>query len=505
MATPASPATEQNAPAYRFDEGFQRRIAALLIAYPPCWPAAQELARPDYFDSTTLSDLVRIVQAYYAKYKRPPSLDDLWTQLVEFLKPIEHDRIRWTIYTDLYANLAELILDETQNWAFVHDKMVAEAQYQAHKNAIIKSVDLLKDHQDYEGIEKAFQEARAVGEGGPCGLDIVDLADVERKEVRWFWLDKIPRAKLSLIVGDPGIGKSWFTLFLAAAVTAGYPLPGAHGRETEQGRVVILSAEDEVDDTIVPRIEDSGGDKGLVHVIQGTREGKMFSLMKDLGRLENYVREKGDVRLIIIDPISAYLGIGEKVNSHKDSDVRGILSPLVRLAKEQDVTIIGVMHLNKSQDLGAIYRVSGSMAFVAQARAVWLMTAERREGEDHSLRYFSPLKVNLALVKEPLVWRVNDRGAVAFVESGTMPPSIEEQLAPPAPKRPSKLDEAKRFLLRLLQGGDTVETTVIEQMAADEGLSPTTLDRAKKALGVESRKKPGADGAWTWVLPEAGS
>jgi replicative DNA helicase len=170
MATPASPATEQNAPAYRFDEGFQRRIAALLIAYPPCWPAAQELARPDYFDSTTLSDLVRIVQAYYAKYKRPPSLDDLWTQLVEFLKPIEHDRIRWTIYTDLYANLAELILDETQNWAFVHDKMVAEAQYQAHKNAIIKSVDLLKDHQDYEGIEKAFQEARAVGEGGPCVL-----------------------------------------------------------------------------------------------------------------------------------------------------------------------------------------------------------------------------------------------------------------------------------------------------------------------------------------------
>jgi len=208
--------------------------------------------------------------------------------------------------------------------------------------------------------------------------------------------------------------------------------------------------------------------------------------------------------LVIIDPISAYFGAGGKINSHKDTDVRGILSPVVKLAKEQDVTIIGVMHLNKSQDLGPMYRVSGSMAFVAQARAVWLMTQEEREGEDKSLHYFTPIKVNLSRVPCGLVWKIDDETKnLEFLEPTFQPPSIKEQLGPRLPERPSKLDEAMRWLKDLLKDGTPMECTEIIRLAALEGISRTTLDRAKKELGVLSDKLRGdATSPWAWVLPK---
>ena len=367
------------------------------------------------------------------------------------------------------------------------------------REAIIKSVDLLKK-EDYDGILKEWKEAASFSpqEGG---LEIVDLADVERKEIGWFWHNKIPRAKLSLIVGDPATGKSWFTMFLAACVTTGAPLPhSAH--QTEKGRVVILSAEDDPEDTIVPRLEDCGGDKSMVHLIQGTKQGKMFNLAEDLDRLRAYLQAKGGVRLIIIDPISAYIGTGNKVNSHKDTDVRGILSPVVKLAKDFDVTVIGVMHLNKSQDLAAMYRVSGSMAFVAAARAVWLMTQEDREGEDTSLHYFSRIKVNNAPASDGLVWKIrDDSGGLEFLEPTFQPPPVQDQLGPRQPERSSKLDEAMRWLHDLLKDGQPKVQAEIIGLASAEGISRSTLDRAKKELGVKSEKMPGGSSPWAWVLP----
>ncbi len=228
----------------------------------------------------------------------------------------------------------------------------------------------------------------------------------------------------------------------------------------------------------------------------------MFNLAEDLDRLRAYLKAKGGVRLIIIDRISAYIGAGTKVNSHKDTDVRGILSPVVKLAKDFDVTIIGVMHLNKSQDLGAIYRVSGSMAFVAQARSVWLMTQEDREGEDKTLRYFSPVKANLSAVQEGLVWRVQN-GRPEFFDPGIQPPPVQEQLGPRQPERTSKLAEAVRWLQDLLKDGQPMLQTEIVGLAMAEGISRTTLDRAKKELGIKPDKLHGALSPWSWALPPA--
>ena len=497
METTAETKSVPKTTTFGFSEETQRRIVAMLLFDQAAWPEAGELIKPEHFENHTLTDSVKLIKDFYAKYKRPPTPDEFMEEFVLFLETTKR-----ILPPEAYLEYAENLLREELNpdFSYVRDRVIEFVKRQAIKNAVLASINILQKEQDVNGIKALIDEATSIGPSS-SELDVVDLADVERKEVRWFWQHKIPRAKLSLIVGDPGTGKSWFTMFLAAAVTTGAPLPHSNCR-TEQGRVLILSAEDDPDDTIVPRFEDCGGNKEFAHVIQGTKKGRMFNLVEDLDRLKDLLRAKGDVRLVIIDPISAYFGAGGKINSHKDTDVRGILSPVVKLAKEQDVTIIGVMHLNKSQDLGPMYRVSGSMAFVAQARAVWLMTQEEREGEDKSLHYFTPIKVNLSRVPCGLVWKIDDETKnLEFLEPTFQPPSIKEQLGPRLPERPSKLDEAMRWLKDLLKDGTAIEQAEIGRRAAEEGIARTTLDRAKLALGVESRKGSGGNAPWTWVLP----
>ena len=487
-----------NGPTYdsEYSEDIKRQFVAMLLFDEESWPAAGSMVKPEYFENPVLADSVKLILKFHERYQRRPTEDEFLQEITTFL---ENSKVPKP--PEVYMEQVEDILLKgcTSDFAYVRDQVAKFARYQATKAAILKSIGLLQKDQDYDAIKAEMDSAVSVGTSAG-DLDVVDLANVERKEIEWLWHQKIPRAKLSLIVGDPGTGKSWFTMFLAACVTTGAPLPHSAHR-TEQGRVVILSAEDDVEDTIVPRLEDCGGDKAFAHVILGTKKGRMFNLAQDLDRLRAYLQAKGGVRLIIIDPISAYIGTGGKVDSHKDTDVRGILSPVVKLAKDFDVTIIGIMHLNKSQDLGAVYRVSGSMAFVAQARAVWLMTQEDREGEDRTLRYFSAVKTNLSSVQEGLVWRVQN-GRPEFFEPSFQPPPVREQLGPRPVERSSKLDEAMRWLQDLLKDGEAMEQAEIVGLAIAEGISRTTLDRAKKELGVKSEKLSGGASPWTWVLPK---
>jgi hypothetical protein len=151
-----------------------------------------------------------------------------------------------------------------------------------------------------------------------------------------------------------------------------------------------------------------------------------------------------------------------------------------------------------------MHRVSGSMAFVAAARAVWLMTQEDREGEDKSLHYFSRIKVNNAPASDGLVWKIrDDNGGLEFLEPTFQPPPVQEQLGPRQPERASKLAEAVRWLQDLLRDGQVMLQTEILGLAMADGISRTTLDRAKKQLGIKPEKLHGALSPWSWALPTA--
>jgi hypothetical protein len=224
----------------------------------------------------------------------------------------------------------------------------------------------------------------AEAEPGTTGNDsqivVRRASEIKAEPVAWLWPDRIALGKQTLVAGDPGLGKSQFTTFLTAVVTTGGEWPCGEGR-AEQGNVVIFSAEDDAGDTIVPRLMAAGADCSRVQIAEavttddgrGNRSRRMFQLQADLARLEALLSKIGDVRLVIIDPISAYLG---GVDTHRNSDVRGVLGLVADMAGRQHVAVVAVSHWNKAGAGSALNRVTGSGAFVAAVRGSYMIARD---------------------------------------------------------------------------------------------------------------------------------
>ena len=240
-----------------------------------------------------------------------------------------------------YLDVAEevLKLGEEGNFDYIRDKLIEFTRFQAMKQAIALSAKKL-EKRDYEGIAKLFKDANNLGNNNG---QLKCLADIKAEHIKWLWKNRIPEGKLSLIVGDPGIGKSFFTIFMAAHVTTGKPWPGSFA-PIEVGKVLMLSAEDGLVDTVRPRADAAGADAKKIYVIEGYKEGRLLNLSRNLDKLEDALKEDRKIKLIVIDPLSAYLG---RTDTHRDSEVRQTLAPLSFLAEKYGVAIIGILHLNK--------------------------------------------------------------------------------------------------------------------------------------------------------------
>ncbi len=333
---------------------------------------------------------------------------------------------------------------------------------------------------------------------------------VEEKPIEFLWPGRIACGKVTLLAGDPGLGKSQITAALAGIITQGVYWPVDFGK-CKPGAVIFLSAEDDAADTIRPRLRAVNADLSKIAILDAVMEKnetgqvirRSFSLKNDLERLEKMVKEIGNVRLIVIDPITAYLG---GVDSHKNSDVRAMLSPLGDFAEKNDLAILAVSHLNKSISKDALNRINGSMAFVAASRAAFIVIKDKNNPER---RLLLPLKNNLA----------KDTGGLAFsivdctLDSGISTSKVEWEPEPVnmtadealnAPVRRSEnsqIEEAKRFIIDLL-GNDALLSNEVTKEAELLGYSGATIKRAKSELGVESfRESP--KGKWYWRLPEA--
>lgn len=335
------------------------------------------------------------------------------------------------------------------------------------------------------------------------GLVMCRVADVETQPVNWLWYPRIAQGKVTLISGDPGLGKSQLTAYLAAKVSIGGTWPNSDG-QAPLGTVLMLSCEDDVADTIRPRLEAAGADLRRVHVIEAVQisEGKSrsFSITEDLARLEAALQSISDVRLVIVDPITAYLG---KTDTHRTSDVRAALSPLQTLAARFGVAVVAVSHLNKTGGGGkSVNAVTGSGAFVAAARASFLVI---KDDVDEDRRLLIESKNNLGRAPG-LSFRIKQvglaNGIVApFVdfESGTVSTTADEALsAANVPIEGGALREAENFLLMELSSGE-VSAQEIKQRASQEGISSTTLRRAAKKIGAQ-KIKSGFRGGWVWRL-----
>lgn len=335
------------------------------------------------------------------------------------------------------------------------------------------------------------------------------LSDIKAKPIDWLWRGRIARGKVSMIAGNPGLGKSQLTLFMAAVVSTGGRWP-VDGSNCERGSVLLLSAEDDAADTLRPRLEAAGADLKRCCVLDAIRERmanggnclRPFNLKADLAKLEALLREIGDVALIVIDPVTAYLG---NADSHKNAEIRGLLAPLSDLAARYQVAVVCVTHLNKGgNDTEALMRVTGSIGFVAVARAAFVVVKDR---ENDARRLFLPLKNNIG----------NDQNGLAFaLESHVLPGEIEtsrvvwegeavtvtadEAMATDVNEQRSGTDKAADWLREVLRAGPMAAQEV-ERIARDAGISPKSLRRAREKLGIKPQKQ-GFGGGWWWSLPE---
>lgn len=333
-------------------------------------------------------------------------------------------------------------------------------------------------------------------------LRTVCVADVAPKPISWLWLERIARGKLTLISGDPGLGKSLITVALASAVSTGARWP-VNGGYSPKGSVILLSDEDAIADTIRPRLDAAGADCSKIHALEMVREvndegqvtNRSFSLSKDVERLAQLVEGMPDCALIQIDPISAYLG---GTDSHKNADVRALLSPLSELAEKYNVAIVVVTHLNKGSG-SAMYRSVGSIAFTAAARTAWAVTKDK---DDPARRLMLPVKNNLGNDQSGMAYRVETapNGAPLLMwEPDPVVIDINDALSNETDDLRSERQEAVDWLETELRGAPILAEN-IRKMAGGAGHSWITVKRAKKDLGVVS-KKCSFQGGWLWYHP----
>jgi putative DNA primase/helicase len=213
----------------------------------------------------------------------------------------------------------------------------------------------------------------AQGDNQDDELRTTAAAVLEMRGITWLWPGRLALGKIGLIAGLPDYGKGQIAAFIVAAVTAAIELPCGEGN-APQGNVIWFNAEDDARDTVLPRLVAAGADPKLVHFVNGARiagEDKSFNLVTDLPLLRKKIEQIGNVVLVIIDPMSAYLGVG-RVDGRSATDVRGVLTSIKEMAEVLHVAVIGIAHFNKKDDIkSALLRVSDSIAYVAAARHVY--------------------------------------------------------------------------------------------------------------------------------------
>jgi hypothetical protein len=342
---------------------------------------------------------------------------------------------------------------------------------------------------------------------GHVGVVSRTFDQIEVQELRWLWPGKIPLGRYTEIIGYPGVGKSLLTVDLMARVSRGFSCPDSTTL-MGPGGVVLMSTEDDPNDTIAPRLIAAEADLQRIRLVDavgeyddetGRRSFRSISLDRDIPAVEQAVQNTPDCKLVVIDPIIAYSG---KIDSHKAAEVRALLVPITTMAQRRGLAVVGVTHFNKGGNGGpAINRGMGSQAWVAAARMAWGVV---KSPDDPTVRLLVPIKANLAADATGLSYKIMDVDGIprAAWSMDAITYTADDALAAQTNRHQSpKRRDVKAWLLNKLNGGAVPANDILSDGAA-EGFSEKLLRWAKKELGVDSYSEGfGADAVWYWNLP----
>ena len=316
----------------------------------------------------------------------------------------------------------------------------------------------------------------------PETVKIIRMSDVELTPVEWLWKPYLPFGKLSVLQGNPGEGKTYFAMHLAAACTNGKLLPNME--RMEPFNVIYQTAEDGLGDTVKPRLIEAGADLDRVLVIDDSD----VQLTLSDERIEKAIVEN-NARLVIIDPIQAYLGAD--VDMNRANEVRPIFMRLGQVAQRTGCAILLIGHLNKAAGMQSLQRGLGSIDIAAAVRSVMFIGKLKH---DPTMRILTHEKSSLAPPGASLAFSLGDEGGFRWV--GEYDITADEMLSGIEPQRETKTQQAKDLICALLAGGKQVLSEDIDKAALERGIPGRTVRDAKRELGdalkskiVEGRKK----------------
>ena len=316
----------------------------------------------------------------------------------------------------------------------------------------------------------------------PETVKIIRMSDVELTPVEWLWKPYLPFGKLSVLQGNPGEGKTYFAMHLAAACTNGKLLPNME--RMEPFNVIYQTAEDGLGDTVKPRLIEAGADLDRVLVIDDSE----VQLTLSDERIEKAIIEN-NARLVIIDPIQAYLGAD--VDMNRANEVRPIFMRLGQVAQRTGCAILLIGHLNKAAGMQSLQRGLGSIDIAAAVRSVMFIGKLKH---DPTMRILTHEKSSLAPPGASLAFSLGDEGGFRWV--GEYDITADEMLSGIEPQRETKTQQAKDLICALLAGGKQVLSEDIDKAALERGIPGRTVRDAKRELGdalkskiVEGRKK----------------
>ena len=316
----------------------------------------------------------------------------------------------------------------------------------------------------------------------PETVKIIRMSDVELTPVEWLWKPYLPFGKLSVLQGNPGEGKTYFAMHLAAACTNGKLLPNME--RMEPFNVIYQTAEDGLGDTVKPRLIEAGADLDRVLVIDDSE----VQLTLSDERIEKAIIEN-NARLVIIDPIQAYLGAD--VDMNRANEVRPIFMRLGQVAQRTGCAILLIGHLNKAAGMQSLQRGLGSIDIAAAVRSVMFIGKLKH---DPTMRILTHEKSSLAPPGASLALSLGDEGGFRWV--GEYDITADEMLSGIEPQRETKTQQAKDLICALLAGGKQVLSEDIDKAALERGIPGRTVREAKRELGdalkskiVEGRKK----------------
>jgi hypothetical protein len=348
------------------------------------------------------------------------------------------------------------------------------------------------------------QPSKPAADAVPAGERVTYRAStVTPKPIRWLWPWRIPLGKLTTFAGRGGLGKTFVLCDISARTTTGLPWPDGGGECREPGDVLFISGEDDVDDTLVPRLIECGADLSRVSFLKNEVQGKF--VIGDLATLDRAVAEMRDVRLIVVDPPTSFVG---DVDDHKNSEVRSITTPLSLWAARRGLSVVFNTHFNKASGakIDAIERVIGSVAWVNASRAACIF-AEDPDDDTHERRLFIPSKTNIAKRMKGLAYRIAERpNDLAVVEwLGEVDTTANEAVNKEGKKQRRDV-VASEWLIERFRERLEWESEDLFTRAKNENISRSAVFDAKAKLNLpRARRQVQENGDITylwWVAPD---